>query len=470
MSRSRREWAQPFITAAVDAVRAVDVVPDAAEPWQLGLVDAACAIHDGALTPLELVESCLARIEAAEPAVGAFVSVSEDARSQAASLTGRPVHVLHGVPVGVKDLIDIAGTVTAAGTTVFTEPAAADAPVVSAVKSAGGIVLGKTHTHEIAFGVSTPQSRNPWDPSKMTSGSSGGSAAALAAGFVPAALGTDTGGSLRLPSSFCGTTAIKPTFGLVPIDGVRPLSWSHDVVGPMARDARDAYLLLKVLSGSSIGDPLLTLGRLPSAAGLRVGVPDDSFLAAARPEVVSAMDGVADVLADLGAGIVPVRLPDPGAFGAASSVMIFREAAEIYRPHVDGEPFSHDVQAFLEAGQDADAADYVMAQRVRRRLIQQVTEVLGAVDLLLMPSSPVPDLPHGTDSVDGVPLIPVLTPFMFPASLTGLPAIAFPAGATDAGMPIGAQLVGPAHGEALLTGAAAAYQSVTPWHLRRPPL
>jgi aspartyl-tRNA(Asn)/glutamyl-tRNA(Gln) amidotransferase subunit A len=151
-------------------------------------------------------------------------------------------------------------------------------------------------------------------------------------------------------------------------------------------------------------------------------------------------------------------------------VMIFREAAEIYRPHVGAEPFSHDVQAFLEAGQDALASDYVMARRVRRRLIHQLTEVLGAVDLLLMPSSPVPDLPHGTESVDGVPLIPVLTPFMFPASLTGLPAVAFPAGATEAGMPIGAQLVGPAHGEALLAGAAAAYQSVTPWHLRRPPL
>lgn len=470
MSHSRLEWAQPFVTAAVDAVRAVDVPPAAVEPWQLGLVDAACAIHDGALTPLELVESCLARIEATEPVVHAFVSVAENARASAAALTGRPATVLHGVPVAVKDLIDVAGTVTAAGTTVFTEAATADASVVAAVRQAGGIVIGKTTTHEIAYGVSTPQTHNPWDPSKMTSGSSGGSAAALAAGQVPAALGTDTGGSLRLPSAFCGTTAIKPTFGLVPLDGVRPLAWSHDVVGPMARDARDAYLLLKVLTGTSAGDPLLALGRLPSVAGLRVGVPTDSFLAAARPEVLSAMDGVADVLADLGATIVPVTPPAPELFGAVSSVMIFREAAEIYREHLAAEPFSHDVQAFLEAGLDAPIADYTMAQRVRRRLIHQLTGLLTTVDVLLTPSAPVPDLPHGADSVEGVPLIPVLTPYMFPASLTGLPAIAFPAGATDTGMPIGAQLIGPAHGESLLAGVAAAYQSATPWHLRRPSL
>ena len=471
MSHSRREWAQPFVTAAVDAVRAVDVQPDAVEPWQLGLVDAACAVHDGALTPLELVESCLSRIEATEPAVHAFVSVAGDAaRERAAALTGRPSTVLHGVPVGVKDLIDVAGTITAAGTTVFTEPADADAAVVSAIKAAGGIVLGKTTTHEIAYGVSTPQTRNPWDASKMTSGSSGGSAAALAAGQVAAALGTDTGGSLRLPSAFCGTTAIKPTFGLLPLDGVRPLAWSHDVVGPMARDARDAYLLLKVLTGAAVGDPLLTLGRLPAVAGLRVGVPTDAFLAAARPEVLAAMDGVADVLADLGAKIVPVTPPAPEVFGAVSSVMIFREAAEIYREHLAAEPFSHDVQAFLEAGQHVDPDDYVMAQRVRRRLIQQLSALLTTVDVLLAPSAPVPDLPHGTESVDGVPLIPVLTPFMFPASLTGLPAIAFPAGATDAGLPIGAQLIGPAHAEQLLAGVAAAYQSATPWHLRRPSL
>ena len=476
MSHSRREWAQPFVTAAVDAVRAADLwaadtPPDAVEPWQLGLVDAACAIHDGALTPLELVESCLARIEATEPAVHAFVSVAADqARERAAALTGRPSSVLHGVPVGVKDLIDVAGTVTAAGTTVFTEPATSDAVVVTRVTDAGGIVIGKTTTHEIAYGVSTPQTHNPWDPTKMTSGSSGGSAAALAAGNVAAALGTDTGGSLRLPSSFCGTTAIKPTFGLVPTDGVRPLAWSHDVVGPMARDARDALLLLRVLTGLSTGDPLHALGKMWSVAGLRVGVPADAFLDPARADVLAAMDGVADVLADLGAQIVPVTPPAPELFGAVSSVMVFREAAEIYREHLAGEPFSHDVQAFLEAGQDARAEDYVLAQRVRRRLIQQLTGLFDTVDVLLTPASPIPDLPHGVTSVGEVPLLAVLTAFMFPASLTGLPAIAFPCGATDAGMPIGAQLIGPAHGETLLAGVAHAYQQATPWHLRRPSL
>ncbi|MEV6612085.1 amidase [Kutzneria sp. NPDC051319] len=471
MSQSRLEWAQPFVTAAVDAVRAADVATEAVQPWQLGLVDAACAIHDGALTPLELVESCLGRIAETEPAVHAFVSVAEEARAKAAALSvDRPEAVLHGVPVAIKDLIDVAGTVTAAGTTVFTEPAAQDAAVVTRIREAGGIVIGKTHTHEIAFGVSTPQSRNPWDTSKMTSGSSGGSAAALAAGQVAAALGTDTGGSLRLPSAFCGTTAIKPTHGLLPVDGIRPLAWSHDVVGPMARDARDALLLFRVLSGHAVGDPAVSVGPLPPAKGLRVGIPDDAFLAGARADVLAAMDAVADTLSDLGAVTVPVRLPAAEVYGSVSSLMFFREAAETYRRHVAGEPFSHDIQAFLEAGQHAPVEDYVMARRARRRLIEQVNGLFGTVDTVLMPTSPVPDLPHGTESVDGLPLVAALTRFALLASVTGLPAVAFPAGFTDTGMPIGVQLMGPAHTEPLLAAAAHAYQSATPWHLRRPSL
>jgi aspartyl-tRNA(Asn)/glutamyl-tRNA(Gln) amidotransferase subunit A len=471
MSHSRLEWAQPFVTAAVDAVRAADATTEAVEPWQLGLVDAACAIHDGALTPLELVESCLGRIAATDPAVHAFVSVAEDARANAAALSvERPQAVLHGVPVAIKDLIDVAGTVTAAGTTVFTEPAAQDAAVVTRIREAGGIVIGKTQTHEIAYGVSTPQSRNPWDTAKMTSGSSGGSAAALAAGDVAAALGTDTGGSLRLPSAFCGTTAIKPTHGLLPVDGIRPLAWSHDVVGPMARDARDALLLLRVLAGQSVGDPVVTVGRLPGVKDLRVGIPDDAFLAGARPDVLAAMDAVADVLCDLGATTVPVRLPAAELYGSVSSLLIFREAAEAYREHLAGEPFSHGIQAFLEAGLEAPVEDYVLARRVRRRLIAQVNALFGTVDVVLMPTSPVPDLPHGTEEVDGLPLIPVLTRFALLASVTGLPAVAFPAGVTDSGMPIGVQLIGPAHSEAQLAGTAHAYQSATDWHLRRPPL
>jgi aspartyl-tRNA(Asn)/glutamyl-tRNA(Gln) amidotransferase subunit A len=473
MSHSRLEWAQPFVTAAVDAVRAAELwaAADAVEPWQLGLVDAASAIHDGALTPLELVESCLGRIAVTDPSVHAFVSVAEDARANAAARSiDRPQAVLHGVPVAIKDLIDVAGTVTAAGTTVFTEPAAQDAAVVARIRAAGGIVIGKTQTHEIAYGVSTPQSRNPWDTAKMTSGSSGGSAAALAAGQVAAALGTDTGGSLRLPSAFCGTTAIKPTHGLLPVDGIRPLAWSHDVVGPMARDARDALLLLRVLAGQSVGDPVVTVGRLPAVTGLRVGIPDDAFLLGARPDVLAAMDGVADVLADLGATTVPVRLPGAEVYGPVSSLLVFREAAEAYREHLAGAPFSHDIQAFLEAGLEAPVEDYVMARRARRRLIQQVNGLFGTVDVVLMPTSPVPDLPHDTESVDGVPLIAALTRFALLASVTGLPAIAFPAGATDTGMPIGVQLMGPAHAETQLAAAAHAYQSATPWHLRRPRL
>ncbi|MBA8925012.1 aspartyl-tRNA(Asn)/glutamyl-tRNA(Gln) amidotransferase subunit A [Kutzneria viridogrisea] len=477
----RLDWALPFLAGSVEQLRALHPDENLAaapssvtRPSELGLVEAASAIHAGELTPSELVADCAARIAATEPALSAFARTAvEAARERADRLDGRrPTGPLHGIPYAAKDLIDTAGLATEYGSPVHAgRVPAEDAEVVRALDAAGGVLLGKTHTHQIAYGVATPQTRNPWDTTKMASGSSGGSAVALAARQVPAALGTDTGGSLRLPSAFCGTTAIKPTYGLVPGGGVRTLSWSYDVTGPMARDARDALLLLRVLTGQVQGDPRAVLGELPALHGARIGVPDEEFLALAQPEVVAALYGVGGVLADLGAQLVPVTPPPTSLTSSVSTVVVFKEAADLFGEHVRrGECFDEDIQSFLEAGLLTTVEDYLLAQRARRAVVGAYTQLLREVDAVLLPTSPITDLPHGTVAVNDLPLVPVLTPYTFPASCTGLPAVAFPCGFTSHGMPIGAQLLGPAFAETALVGVVHAYQSATDWHRAAPVL
>lgn len=475
--------ATPFITGAALAIAEAEGISDdevpsypprdiplrhevpvssttATEPCDLGVIEAAQAIRRGALSPVELLESCLATIERTEPAVGAFTALIEGvARRQAAlANAGPPTAVLHGIPFAAKDLIDTVNVATERGSAAFAGRMPRwDATVVARVRTAGGILVGKTTTHEIAYGVSTPQTRNPWDHSKMTSGSSGGSAAALAARQVPMALGTDTGGSLRLPSAFCGTTAIKPTFGLVPRSGVMLLASSFDTVGPMARSARDCWLLLRVLTQQAPAEPVSVT---VNPGHLRIGVAD-----VAKPE----QRAVAETLRTLGAEIIEVELPSLPLTQAAGSVLAFAEASARFRAHVVREaPFAEDILSLLEAGLTVPVADFLQAQRVRAAIRRDYAELFGRVDAILLPTSPITDLPHGIDEHDGVPLLPLLTPFTFPANLIGLPAVAFPCGFTPSGMPIGAQLMGQANTEPLLAAVADAYQQVTDWHTRKP--
>lgn len=469
----------PFVTASVDAIaeaEGIDSAPDSprssipvrfepvvssdvTSPCELGVVEAALAIAGGQLSPRELLESCLARIDRTEPVVSAFVRLTSEAARSQADLAGQPTGVLHGIPFAAKDLFDTTNVATEYGSRVFAGRMPAwDATVVSRVRSAGGILVGKTATHEIAYGVSTPGVRNPWDLTRMVSGSSGGSAAALAARQVPMALGTDTGGSLRLPSAFCGTSAIRPTHGLIPRNGVMTLAPSFDAVGPMARSARDCLLLLRVLAGEpgSLAAPVVDLRQV------RVGLAD-----IATPYEVA----VAETLRSLGAQIIEVTLPSLPITQAAASVLVFAEAACEFRAQIaDGAQFADDIQAFLEAGLTVLASDFLHATRVRAAIRRDYANLLGTVDVLLLPTSPITELPHGISEYEGVPLIPVLTPYTFPASLTGLPAIAFPCGFSTSGMPVGAQLMGPAHSEDLLAAVADAYQQATDWHTRIPPV
>lgn len=481
----RLNRATPYITAVARAIAEVegirdDEVPDArpseipvryeafgeppgaTRPCELGVLEAALAIRRGELSPKELLESCLAMIERTEPVVHAFVRLTDDAarRQVAWAGSGQPTGVLHGIPFAVKDLLDTRDVPTERGSTVFAGRLPRwDATVVNRIRAAGGILVGKTATHEIACGVSTPHSRNPWDPTRMTSGSSGGSAAALAARQVPMALGSDTGGSLRLPSAFCGTTAIRPTFGLVPCAGAMALAPSFDVVGPMARSAQDCLLLLRVLTHRAPAEPE-TVAVGPRR--VRIGVAD-----VCTPDQVA----VANALDELGAQVDHVTLPSLEITQAAGALLVFAEASAQFRGHVRREePFAEDITALLEAGLTVPVADFLHAQRVRAAIRRDYAELFGRVDVILLPTSPISDLPHGISEHDGVPLIPLLTPFTFPASLTGLPAIAFPCGFTASGLPVGAQLMGPAGTEPLLAAVADAYQQVTDWHTRVPPV
>jgi aspartyl-tRNA(Asn)/glutamyl-tRNA(Gln) amidotransferase subunit A len=482
---SRLEWATPFIAGAVSAIAEAegidaDEVPDspqtgialryevsnesaaALEPCELGVVEAVLAIRRGELSPAELLASCLARIERTDPELGAFVRLTDDLARTQADLAGRqpPTGVLHGIPFAAKDLVDTGNVPTEYGSQVFSGRLPAwDATVVSRIRSAGGILVGKTATHEIAYGVSTPASRNPWDPSRMTSGSSGGSAAALAARQVPMALGTDTGGSLRLPAAFCGVSAIRPTHGRVPRSGVLALAPSFDAVGPMARSVRDCLLLLRVLTGDAPSEPDSPTVDMRQ---VRIGLADN-----ATPYEVA----VADTLRSLGAQIIDVTLPSLPLTQAAGSVLVFAEAAAEFRAHVvRGAAFAEDIHALLEAGLTVPVAAFLHATRVRAAIRRDYLALFGQVDAILSPTSPITDLPHGISEHDGVPLLPLLTLFTFPAAVTGLPAVAFPCGFTTSGMPAGAQLMGAASTEPLLAAVVDAYQQATDWHTRTPPV
>nr|WP_042180272.1 amidase [Kibdelosporangium sp. MJ126-NF4] len=468
----RLAWATPFVMAAAEVVRELPCAPDeipsagrnpvplrhqipartavATRPHELGAIEAALAIRRGELSPAELLASCREQIGRTDPAIHAFVRTAVDTAPQDG--------VLHGIPYAAKDLVDTADVACEYGSTAFTgRVASTDATVVTRIRAAGGVLTGKTATHEIAYGMSTPGVRNPWNLEKMVSGSSGGSAAALAARQVPLALGTDTGGSLRVPSAFCGTTAIKPTYGLVPSTGVMTLAQSFDTVGPMARSAQDCWLLLRVLTGQAPAEPDAVVADIEQ---VRVGVAD-----IATPDQLA----VAETLRGLGARLVDMQLPPLDIAQAVGTVLAVVEASTEFRGHLSGEAqFSDETQSMLEAGLTVPVADFLHAQRVRAAIRRTYVALFADVDVILMPTSPVTDLPHGASDVDGVPLIPVLTRFTFLANLTGLPAIAFPCGFTSAGMPVGAQLMGSAGSEALLAAVAGAYQDVTDWTARKP--
>ncbi|MBZ4020245.1 amidase [Streptomyces purpurogeneiscleroticus] len=434
------------------------------QPYELSLAEAADAIGAGHLSPVELTESVLARMEATEPLVNAYAAVTADsAREQAAAAereiaAGRRRGPLHGVPMALKDLIDTAGVVTASGSAVRAGRIPdRDAAVTARLKRAGAVLVGKAHTHEFAYGLTTPQTRNPWAPDRVPGGSSGGSAAAVAAGSATFALGTDTGGSIRVPAALTGTVGLKPTYGLVPREGVAALSWSLDHVGPITRTVRDAGLVLEAIAERGAGG-----GGLE---GVRVGVPSDYFFDRVDPQVEAAVRTALDRMADLGARLVDVQIPLHRYVQAVQWGLMVPEATAYHAAQLGDAPelYGDDVRVLLEAGALLPAVDHIRAQRARTLMRREWEALLGQVDLIAAPTVPATAAQAGQE-VFGWPdgtveaVADAYVRLCAPANITGLPALSLPVGLDLDGLPIGMQLIGRPYGEAALLGVAGAYE------------
>jgi aspartyl-tRNA(Asn)/glutamyl-tRNA(Gln) amidotransferase subunit A len=448
----------------------------------LTLADAATLIKERQLSPVELIEACLARIERLNPALNAFLSVVDDqareeARSAAEAIRrGEGWGPLHGIPVGIKDLIDVAGVPTTAGSDFLRDHVAAgDADVTLQLKSAGAIIIGKTHLHEYAIGATNVNphygpARNPWDRDYSPGGSSGGSAAAVAASLCLGALGTDTGGSVREPSALCGLTGIRPGIGRVSTRGVIPMSWTLDTVGPMAHSAKDAALMLDVLDVQQL-TPARCMDRLEEPVeGLRLGLPEDDFFWQETDfQIVESVQGAVNTLADLGIQVVRVRLSIAHDAWRAAQVISLADAAAYHHERLEAEPgrFGDDVRARLEWGMERSGVEYALARQLGREWRQALEALFrDRVDVLALPTVPVPS--HRIEGSEGPSAARELLRFTYPFSLSGLPALSAPCGFTTEGFPVGMQLV--AAGEAVLTQVAHAYQRVTGWHSQRPAL
>jgi aspartyl-tRNA(Asn)/glutamyl-tRNA(Gln) amidotransferase subunit A len=457
----------------------------------LSIAELARALAARETTAVAVAEAHLARIRALEPRVHAFVDLTAEHALAAAAAADRALAsgragALAGIPVAVKDLFDVRGLARGCGSRAFVgdPPAAVDATAVARLRAAGAVIVGTTHMHELAFGATgvnpglgTPA--NPWASGHVPGGSSSGSGAAVATRMVPAALGTDTGASIRVPAAFCGVSGLKPTYGRVSRAGVMALAWSLDHVGPLARSAEDLAFVLQALAGHDPADR--TSARLPvpdyvaglarPLAGLRLGVPRRFALAVVDAEVAGLFEQALAVLGGAGAVVSDVELPALAYSAPALGAAIMSEASAALLPML-GERVSRvgvDVRVRLEVGKAIGARHYLAAQRLRTRLYEEARAALARVDLLALPAAvlPPPRLDELRVRVGGVELgaEEAITRLTGPFNLTGLPALAVPCGFTRAGLPASLQLVGRPFAEAEVLAAGHGYQRLTDWHL-----
>jgi aspartyl-tRNA(Asn)/glutamyl-tRNA(Gln) amidotransferase subunit A len=440
------------------------------------------------LSPVELLDALLERIEALDGELGAFTALrAEAAREEAAACerayaSGAEQPPLAGVPFAVKDLIDTAGLRTAYGSPMFADNVpGADAPAVAQVRAAGGILVGKTQTHEFAWGLSSVNelmgtSHNPWSPERISGGSSGGSAVALAAGFVPIAVGSDTGGSIRVPSAFCGAAGHKPTYGRVSAEGVWPLAPSLDHPGPMARTPDDAALLLSILERP--GSPTGPAASRDGLAGLRVGVCPDLHLVPLAPAVQAAFESAVRTAGELGGEIVELSFRDARAIHPAFVAIQGAEALDVHTraglyPGRKAE-YGADVRGRLERAEGLTPSGYLAATAERERLRSEAAALFTGADLLLTPVGAASPPAIGEEEFlhDGrmLDLRQVVMPYTVPQDLFGLPACTVRAGFDELGIPVGVQFTAPPWADALALSAAQALFDATPeLQARRPP-
>jgi Asp-tRNA(Asn)/Glu-tRNA(Gln) amidotransferase A subunit family amidase len=446
--------------------------------------EASAQIRAGTLSPVELTETVLARIDRLDPIIESYVDVyAEDARAQAlqaeaAVRRGDRLDPLHGIPVALKDLYDMASRPTLCGSAVRDGHCAdEDSAVTSLLRAAGAILIGKTVTHEFAFGVVSAPTRNPWDINTIPGGSSGGSAAAVSAGLCLAAMGTDTGGSIRIPAGLTGLVGLKPTFGRVSKRGVAPLSWSLDHTGPITRTVADAALVFQSIAGYDPADPDavdapetdVLAGLDGGAAGLRIGVPTNFFFDAVTPEVGDAVHAALEVLAGAGATLVDVAVPDVELTAELVATIVGVEAALIHQEEMRSrsQDYTEDTRHRLAGGALIAGTAYVDALHRRRRVAAGLRAAMSDVDVLATPTLPVTAPPYGSAPGE---VMPVLSRLTAPLNAAGLPALALPCGFGSNGLPISLQLVGRPFDEATVLRVGHAFQQRTDWHTKQPPL
>lgn len=465
------------------ALRGPSNAKDGPDFLWLSATEMAAAIRRRELSPVELTRATLERLAAVDKQLNAFVTVMADqAMAQARAMEGaEPRGPLHGVPVALKDLYETAGVRTTGGSRILADNVpTTDATTVTRLREAGAIILGKTATHEFAFGALTDSpyhgpTHNPWDLSRVPGGSSGGSGAAVAAGVIPIAMGTDTGGSIRMPAGCCGIVGLKPTYGRVSKAGILPLSWSLDHAGPLTRSVSDAALVLGVIAGPDPFDPTalpVPLADYFSAAGaqsdlrgIRIGLPEAWLEASLDPGVATCFADGLRRLTDLGAEIVPVTLPPADVMTLVNRLLALSEAASYHAPFLKdrADLYAPDVRLRLELGQYLLARDYLMAHRLRTEMTRHLHAVMADVHALVTPTMPIPSPRIGQpvwEYGDGSrePVGEAMIRYVAPFSVSGQPAFSLPCGFTPQGLPVGLQLVGRAFGEFDLIRIARAFE------------
>jgi aspartyl-tRNA(Asn)/glutamyl-tRNA(Gln) amidotransferase subunit A len=455
--------------------------------------DVRAAIDDPArrreVAAAELTQALLERIHETQPLLSAFITVTDDLaladaeRVDRARAEGRRLP-LDGMPVAVKDNIDVGGVRRTVASKLFEDFVADDdAEVVRRLRAAGAVIVGKAFLHELVFGATCTnpwygQCRNPWDPDRIPGGSSGGSGAALAADLCIGALGSDTGGSVRIPAHLNGVSALRPTFGTVSNRGVFPISWSFDTVGPMARSIRDVADLFEVMRGYDPLDQWAVPPPRDASAdydaqagidGLRIGVPTEFFFEDVEPAIDELVRAAVDELASLGAEIVELSMPGSAEANEICTLMIRADALALHRERLDESPelFGDDVRARLLLGEAISGWEYArMVERMHAWTRDVRLRFASDVDLIATPAANAVAPPIASSEM--IATTAQLTRFTYPWSLAHMPSISIPCGLAE-GLPVGLQLGADHYREDLLVRAGVAYQTATDWHLRRPP-
>ena len=452
----------------------------------LTIKDALDSFEGGKFTPQDLAETCFDQINRLNPTLNAYITVipPQDAlNAQQPPMNTAPLnHALRGIPIAVKDLFNTAGILTTVGSKFFADNVPnEDAFVVEKLKQAGALINGKTNTHEIALGLTgnNPHygtARNPWNTERIPGGSSSGSAIAVATGMALGALGTDTGGSIRVPASLCGIVGFKPTRGRVSTRGVFPLSWNLDHVGPLTKCVQDAAIMLQVISVYDAIDPssikMLTgdyLGHLVDDLGeKKVAFGFGDYVEASDPEVLTVVRETAKIFEAIGCKTQKVNVDWMQEAALANATITRSDGAAVHRDRLKEHPemFGDDVRRRLEDGAKTTSTEYILARRTQSEVQKRCELFFESTDYLIVPTTSIatPTI-EGHDAVEQAGR---LTRFTAPFNLAGLPAISIPCGFTSEGLPIGLQIISRAWGDAKVLNAAYAYEQATEWHKQMP--